>query len=351
MTVLRCSDNPIIEPKDISPTRDDFEVIGVFNAAVTRLGDEVLLLIRVAERPKVSGNNISVPIYSIEKKTVVLKPFDKNDSSIDFSDPRLIVTPQGTYLTSISHLRLARSKDGVNFEIEDSPAISAVNEYETFGIEDARITRIPTSRDTYYINYVGVSPNGVTTCLISTKDFMEYKRHGVIFYPDNKDVVIFPEKINGSFYAMHRPVSGLFGKNDIWLAESPDLISWGNHRFLMSPALCGWDCAKIGAGAVPFSIPTSRDWVEVYHGVDKQNRYSLGAVLLDSGQPWKVLARTTEPIFAPQADYECRGFFGNVVFTCGLLFEEEKIKLYYGAADTSICYAQMDLDDIMALLK
>ncbi len=349
MATTRSDKNPIITPADVKPLRDDYEVVGAFNTGVTRLADEVLLLMRVAERPLADNDKAAfAPIYDVEKNELVLKEFDRNDSQIDFSDPRLIVAPEGTYLTSISHLRLARSRDGINFEIENTAAMSAANEYETFGLEDPRITKIA---DTYYINYVGVSPAGVTTCLAATKDFRTYNRQGVIFCPDNKDVVIFPEKINGKFYAIHRPASGLFKKNDMWLCESPDLLCWGNHRFLMSQSADGWDALRIGAGAVPFKIPTSRDWVEVYHGADRNNRYSLGAILLDANEPWKVLARTSKPIFEPQTDYECSGFFGNVVFTCGLLNEEDKIKLYYGASDTVTCFAELDLADVLSALK
>jgi len=349
MATTRSDKNPIITPADVKSLRDDYEVVGAFNTAVTRLGDEVLLLLRVAERPLANNDKtIYAPIYDMGKKQLTLKPFDRDNRQIDFSDPRLIVALEGTYLTSISHLRLARSRDGINFEIENTAALSADNSYETFGLEDPRITKIA---DTYYINYVGVSPAGVTTCLAATKDFKQYDRLGVIFCPDNKDVVIFPERIDGRYYAIHRPASGLFKKNDMWLADSPDLLHWGNHRFLMSPGPNEWDNTRIGAGAVPFKIPTSRDWIEVYHGADTQNRYSLGAVLLGADRPWKVLARTTQPIFEPQTDYECSGFFGNVVFTCGLLCEDEKIKLYYGAADTSICYAELDLNDLISALK
>ncbi len=356
MATVRSQKNPIIATADVKPLRDDYEVVGAFNTAVTRLGDEVLLLLRVAERPLANNDKATfAPIHDVDKNELVLKEFDRSNSQIDFSDPRLITTQEGTYLTSISHLRLARSRDGVNFEIDDTAAISAANEYETFGLEDPRITKIGS---TYYINYVGVSPAGVTTCLISTNDFKNYTRHGVIFCPDNKDVVIFPEKINGKYFAIHRPASGLFKKNDMWLAESSDLLCWGNHKFMMSQGTDGWDCARIGAGAVPFK--TDAGWVEIYHGADRDNRYSLGAVLLDADQPWKVLARTTKPVFEPEADYECKGFFGNVVFTCGLLCEsrragmpkvDEKIKLYYGASDTVTCYAEIDLPDIMASLK
>jgi len=339
--VFRSPNNPIIKPEDIKPSRDDFEVIGVFNAGVARFGNEVVLLLRVAERPISNHPNITLTaVYDVSKDKIVMKEFSKGDPENDFSDPRLIITPSRTYLTSISHLRQARSKDGIGFEIEDSPSIMPANDYETFGLEDPRISLVD---GTYYINYVGVGPLGVTTCLASTKDFNTFERHGVIFSPDNKDVVLFPERIEGKYYALHRPVSPLFGKQDIWIGESPDLYCWGNHRYLMGPRAGYWDEIKIGGSAVPFKI--GQGWLEIYHGVDRDNRYCLGAVLLDSQEPWKVIARTDKPIFEPEADYECNGFFGNVVFSCGLLCEDEKLKIYYGAADTVICYAEISLEE------
>ncbi|MFQ6035930.1 MAG: glycoside hydrolase family 130 protein [Sedimentisphaerales bacterium] len=356
MSIFRWPDNPIIEPRDITPSRDDFEVIGVFNAGVTRFKDQVILLLRVAERPiSRHPDLVLTAVYDAAEADFVIKEFSKEDSKIDFSDPRLIITPSQTYLTSISHLRLARSYDGIKFEIEDTAALAAANDYESFGIEDPRISLID---GTYYISYVAVSPVGVVTALASTKDFSTFERHGIIFAPENKDVVLFPERIDGKFYALHRPDSPLFRKQDIWLAESPDMISWGNHRYLMGPRASFWDEIKIGASAVPFRIdPPScfrkkaAGWLEIYHGVDRGNRYCLGAVLLDGQQPWKVIARSEKPILEPQADYECDGFFGNVVFSCGLLYEDNKLKVYYGVADTAICYAEMPLEDVVANLK
>ena len=347
MKVFRSPENPIIKPEDVKPSRGDFEVIGVFNAGVTRLKKEVLLLLRIAERPiNQHPDIVQTAIFDINKGQLVIKEFSKGDPEIDFSDPRLIITPGGTYLTSISHLRLARSKDGISFEIEDSPAIGPENDYETFGLEDPRISLIDGK---YYINYVGVGRFGVTTCLASTKDFRTFERHGVIFCPDNKDVVIFPEKVEGKYYALHRPASTLFGKQEIWISESPDLFCWGNHRCLMGPRSGYWDELKIGASAVPFRI--DQGWLEVYHGVDQNNRYCLGAILLDSKEPWKVISRTERPIFEPEADYEINGFFGNVVFSCGLLFEDKKLKIYYGAADTVICYAELSLEETIKALN
>jgi predicted GH43/DUF377 family glycosyl hydrolase len=342
MAAIRAAENPIIRPKDVKPSREDFEVIGVFNAGVARCREEVLLLLRIAERPiNRRADVVLSPIYDISTHEVVVKAFSRDDPRNDFLDPRLIVRSKETYLTSISHLRLARSIDGIRFRVADVPAIQAANEYETFGLEDPRITQIG---GVYYIDYVAVSPLGVTTCLASTRDFQSFERHGVIFHPDNKDVVLFPAAIAGQYYALHRPHSSLFRQNDIWLADSPDLVRWGNHRHLMGTRDGLWDELRIGAGAAPFRI--EEGWLELYHGADRNNRYCMGAVLLDAEQPWKIIARSEKPVFEPQIEYEHSGFFGNVVFSCGLLFEDDTLKMYYGAADTSICYVEIPLADV-----
>ncbi|MBW8000801.1 MAG: glycosidase [Planctomycetes bacterium] len=347
MNVYRCPENPIIEPKDVTPWQAGYEVIGAFNTGVTRLGDEIILLIRVAERPASSNPDIEyTAVYDVEKKQIAVKEFSKKDSLLDFSDPRMTITPEGKFLTSLSHFRIARSKDGIHFEIDDKPCMSPATAYETFGLEDPRISLIG---DTYYITYVAVSPLGVTTALASTKDFGSIERHGIIFCPDNKDVVLFPEKIEGKYYAIHRPVTPLFEKYEMWIAESNDLKHWGNHHYLMGSAEGTFDCHRLGASAVPFR--TDEGWLEVYHGVDDDNRYCLGAVLFDIKEPWKIIGRSDKPILAPETDYEIEGFFGNVVFNCGLLCEEGKLRIYYGVADTSIAYAEISLQEVMDSLK
>ncbi|MHC4690536.1 MAG: glycoside hydrolase family 130 protein [Planctomycetota bacterium] len=336
MKVNRCLENPVIEPANIPASQENFEVIGVFNAGVSRVGDEVVLLLRIAEKPVSNDPNVVLAaVYDANKGNIVMKEFSREDKANDFSDPRLIIRGQETYLTSISHFKVARSSDGVHFTVEDNIGFGAQREYESFGVEG------------YYISYVAVSENGVVTALACTKDFRDFERKGIIFYPDNKDVVIFPERINGEFYALHRPVSSLFSKQDMWISQSPDMVSWGNHRCLMGVREGFWDDLN-GAGAVP--VKTKEGWLEIYHGADKNNCYCLGAVLLDMNEPWKVMSRSESPLLKPEADYEREGFFGDVVFSCGLLFEESKLKVYYGASDTSICYAEVTLEEVLRSL-
>ena len=120
MEAFRSSQNPLIEPKDIKPTRSDFEVIGVFNAGVARLRNEIILLLRVAERPiNNRPNTLLTAVYDTNDNEFVVKEFSKNDPDNNYADPRLIITPKQTFLTSFSHLRLARSKDGISFNVDD----------------------------------------------------------------------------------------------------------------------------------------------------------------------------------------------------------------------------------------
>lgn len=347
MISKRYPQNPLIKPGDVKPSRDDFKVVCVFNCGVTRFEGDILLLLRVAEVPRNDNPDVYLtPVYDSEKGKIVVRPFDKNDKSIDFSDSRFVLTPNERFLTSISHFRIARSSDGICFTIEKTPAMTPANEYEMFGIEDPRITCI---NGIYFINYSCCAPLGITTCLASTRDFMTFERHGVIFTPDNKDVAIFPEKIDGKYYAFSRPASDEYEKRELWIAESPDLVCWGNHKRIMQVNPDGWENGRIGCGAVP--ILTDRGWLEIYHAADARNRYCLGAALLDTEKPWLVLARTPKPILEPEEPYEKEGFFGNVVFTCGALYEEGKVKLYYGAADTCIACAEIKINHIFDSLE
>ncbi len=343
MNVFRSPHNPIISPADVKPSRDDLQVVCAFNAGVIRFQDEVLLLLRIAEKPINDDESVElVPVYDVDAGEIVIKKFFKNDPKVDFSDTRFVRTNGEQYLSSLSHVRLARSNDGIHFGIEEQPSLAPANKYEIYGIEDPRVLFI---NDEYYIVYSAISPMGAKICMATTTDFKTYQRHGVILCPDNRDVEIFPEQINGKYYALHRPNSSEYNKRDVWIAESPDLIHWGNHQHVMGTRQGIWDNGRIGGSAIP--IRTKQGWLEIYHGADNTDRYCLGAALLNLNEPWKVLARSKKPILEPETDYEVNGFFGNVIFNCGVLAEDGIVKIYYGAADTHICYAEVSLDEIM----
>lgn len=351
MKIYRYEQNPLITPQDVRPFHDGFEVIGAFNAGIARYGEEILMLLRVAERPvqDVPGK-VKVPLLDPETGRVEVVELDAADPRCDFSDPRVVrdvAEPVDfAYLTSVSYIRVARSRDGRHFQVDDAPLVYPSGPLESFGIEDPRVTQIG---DVYYIYYSAVSPVGIGVNLVSTTDFRTIERHGMIFCPDNKDVVIFPEKIGGKYYALHRPMARSAGRPEIWIAESNDLLHWGNHRHLFGVRPGMWDGGRIGGGTVP--VRTDRGWLEFYHGATRDNRYCMGAVLLDPHDPSRVLARSRTPILEPETDYEKRGFFGEVVFSCGVLVEGDTVKMYYGASDTSMAGAELSLQEIMDSLE
>lgn len=333
----------------VLPSRPDFEVVGVFNPAVARHDGQVVLLLRVAEAPrKVSSGVAAAPIFNPETGRVEIKQWLVTANGPDVTDPRLVVDDGRTWLTSISHFRVARSTDGIHFDVDGFPALSAANAYESFGVEDPRITHLD---GTYWISYTAVSHYGIGTALASTTDFKRFERHGIIFAPPNRNVTIFPERIGGNYAALHRPMPEGLGQHSIWTATSSDLKSWGNHRLVATPRRSGWDDTKIGGGAVPFHVHFGKQdgWLAIYHGVTgSPPTYSLGALLLDRHDPSRVRARSREPILKPEAPYEREGFFGKVVFTCGALADGDLVRVYYGAADGVTAVADLSLAEILA---
>lgn len=343
MTITRFPNNPIISTKDVMPLRPDFQVIGVFNAGVATFRDEVILLLRVAEMPIQSRENyVLVPVLNETSGELDILHIAKSDDRFDFSDSR-VIKQQGRYafLTSLSYLRIARSTDGINFKVDAKPAMLPGSPMEAWGIEDPRVTQIESK---YFITYSAVSSKGVSVGLAVTEDFITFARTGLMLPPENKDVAIFPEKINGSYYTLHRPVPKAIGSPEMWIAQSPDLLHWGKHQFLIGLREGQWDGGRIGGGTVP--IRTALGWLVLYHGADETDRYCMGALLLDLKNPAKVIARSRLPILAPEAAYEVNGFFGRVVFSCGAILLNQTIRMYYGAADEVMAGVDIPLEDV-----
>lgn len=243
-----------------------------------------------------------------------------------------------------SHLCAARSMNGVDgWQVDREPTLPAdPDNYpeEIWGIEDPRITYVPELRK-YAVAYTSYSRGGPGVSLALTEDFRSFERLGVVMPPDDKDAALLPRRIKGFWALIHRPMTPMGAH--VWISYSSDLRQWGNHK-LMLEARRGawWDANKIGMSPPP--IETSRGWLMIYHGVRRtpsSSIYRLGLALFDLEQPDKCLLRGDSWIFAPEAEYERRGDVQDVVFPCGytVAADGDAIRLYYGAADSSVALA------------
>ena len=342
----------MIRPEDVKPSRDDLTVVGTFNPGAAQLEDEVVLLVRIAERPREQRDGYcGLPRWKPEHG-IVIDWIPENE--IERIDPRIIRKKQDGLmrLTFTSHLRVALSKDGRTVDQWHDQRFLPGSEWEEYGVEDPRITQIG---DTFYITYVAVSRHGVATALASTKDFKSFVRHGIVFCPENKDVVLFSERIEGQYVALHRPnAAAPFSAPEMWIARSPDLIHWGSHSPLVGGA-AAWEGDRVGAGTPP--IRTERGWLAFYHGSErsaipgKVGTYSAGTLLLDLTDPSRVLHRSRQPVFGPETDFERNGFVPNVVFPTGIVERDDVIHIYYGAADTCTAVAEISTGEVLASLR
>ncbi|MGV8813745.1 MAG: glycoside hydrolase family 130 protein [Gelidibacter sp.] len=342
----RYKQNPILSPSDLRPSNAQMIIECLLNPGAFTFNGKIGLLVRVAERTVQKDGFLSVPIYNAVGKVEILD-IKLDDPKLNASDARVIKYDVTDYLTTISHLRILFSDDGIKFS-EDVyyPPLFGEGAYESYGIEDCRVSEI---EDTYYLTYTMVSPNGVGVGLRTTKDWKNFEKKGMILSPHNKDCAIFEEKINGKYYALHRPSSPELGGNYIWLAESPDAVHWGNHKCIAKTREGKFDSKRLGAGAAP--IKTDQGWLEIYHGATEKNRYCLGAILLDLKDPSKVIARSSSPLMEPKEEFERKGFFGEVIFTNGHIVEGDTIKMYYGAADEFVAIATFSIQEILKTLE
>ena len=296
---VRSEHNPLITANDLP-----YPANAVFNAGAADMGDEILLLLRIEST---SGR---------------------------------------------SHLTVARSKDGAtNWKIEERALLhpSQGFPYETYGVEDCRITWME-DLGLWGLAYTAYSGYGPAVGLASTRDMRQVERIGVVLPPDDKNAALFPRKINGLYKMLHRPA---VGGGSIWISSSPDLVYWG-HPQLVLPVRSGpwWDGLRVGAGPQP--IETEEGWLLIYHGVKEVAGgpiYRLGAALLDLDEPSQVIGRARRWLLGPQEFYERTGDAPNVIFTCGAVIRGDEVLCYYGASDSSVCLAKAGLSDILSVVK
>ncbi|MFW6189703.1 MAG: glycosidase [Planctomycetota bacterium] len=285
----------------------------------------------------------------------------------------------------VSRFGLAVSEDGRRFErAVEGPVYGPEGEFEKGGVEDARITRdgedylvayaavsrVPgpvyeemdffaRAKEDPFIERPGIPPLGESyTGLLRSPDLREFHFEGLITPPgiDDRDGILFPEKIGGRYVMLHRPsawVGGEYGteKPAVWLAFSSDLRNWDYGtpgQYLLMEPRSDWEAAKIGGGPPP--VRTEAGWLVVYHGVDERYVYRVGAALLDPEDPLKVLARTDEFLMEPTEEWERTGVIPNVVFPTAAVVLGGELLVYYGAADRVVGLATADLDEMLDYL-
>ncbi len=249
---------------------------------------------------------------------------------------------RGSEARYINSLGYAISEDGLHFKRMCEPILTNDTPQEARGPEDPRVVRLDGRFYMMYTGYGGRFDGDYRICLASSTNLITWQRHGVVLDEPNKDASLFPEKINGRYLMFHRRPP------DIWLASSPDLKTWSDHRLLASPIEANeWESVKIGIGGPP--IRTAWGWLLIYHGVGPGPRYSLGAMLLDLDDPGRVIARQLVPILEPKLDWEVHGHVPNVVFSCGQVVMGDDLYVYYAGADTVIGVAVMRISDIPSM--
>lgn len=297
--------NPLIHVKDYPG------IAQIYNPAPVKFNDETLLLVSVVEHGATKG-----------------------------------------YGRDVGQTRIARSKDGIRFELGTENFIDVQATGMPWDLYhhfiDNRVTKID---DWYYIiTPVMVkdydSPVGM---LGRTKDFKTYERIDIITQPKNRGASLFPEKINGKYYKLDRPGGGDGSNGDIWISASTDLIHWGEFKPVIAAGYRFWNVQKIGPTP---PIKTDKGWLDIIHGVFSPaggTYYYIGAILLDLEEPWKVIGKINSFLLGPEMDYERHGNCDNTVFPCGAIadYDKDELRLYYGACDQYICLATGSLSEVV----
>ena len=253
---------------------------------------------------------------------------------------------------TITNLGLAFSDDGIKWKVEPEPCFDLHGE-EINRVYDPRITYIDGE---YCICFAVDTLHGVCGGMAVTKDLKHFEVKS-ISVPENRNMVLFPEKINGKYYMLNRPCSsGDSNYGKIFISESPDMIYWGKHKLLSANRDAKtnyWERKKIGAGPAP--IKTDEGWLLIYHGVQatiSDYTYSFGVMLLDLNDPTKVLYKAKRYLLTPEEPYERSGFCDNVCFPCAALCDSEgKVTIYYGVVDTNMAIAFTTVDKLLEFVK
>ncbi len=319
-TIKRDTHNPLLSPRN----ERDFEAAGAFNWSPAIEGDTTYVVYRAQGDP---------------------------------------MFHEGIRM-SLSTIAIAESIDGTHF-LNREQYIKPEEEWDKFGCEDPRVTRIG---DTNYIFYTGLSeypfgPNGIRIAMVKAdKNMKIVEKHPVTPF-NAKAMGLFPKKINGKFAALLTPNTDLppsdicyveFTKeSDMW---SPEFWNtWYADLASHVVPLRRGDNDHVELGAPP--IYTSKGWLVIYSHIQNYRgggtpTFGIEFVLLDLKNPQKIIGRTKGSVFAPEEHYEKVGHVGNIVFPSGALVRGKILEIYYGAADTHCCIARANLNKVVdALLR
>jgi beta-1,4-mannooligosaccharide/beta-1,4-mannosyl-N-acetylglucosamine phosphorylase len=274
-----------------------------------------------------------------------------------------------------TNLGLATSSDGIHWKVNSKPIWTVEdvikdtatffsglsNEREILRAYDPRLTII---EDQCYMCFALDTCHGLRGGIARTTDFHHFEVLN-LSTPDNRNMVLFPERINGKYFRLERPMP-VYSRQmqthfDIWGSDSSDLKYWGNHQGVLWLEQVPFAKDKIGPSAPP--VKTKYGWLTLFHAVDRdpkrgkngweeiwQKRYSVGVMLLDLENPSKVIGISKEPLMVPEYSYEKNGFRNDVLFPGGMILEKSgEVKIYYGAADTVECLATIDVNDLLSL--
>lgn len=269
-----------------------------------------------------------------------------------------------------TNLGLAFSDNGIDWDVQpepvwgsNDPGLRRATDGDYIRVYDPRLIPI---EGKVYVCFACDTHHGLRGGVAVTEDFQSFKVLS-LSTPDNRNMVLFPERVAGRFARLERPMP-VYSRNntdrfDIWFSDSPDLRYWGNSHLVAGVEQFPFANDKIGPAAPP--IKTKRGWLTTAHCVDRDSsrgkrgwedswkkRYTAGIVLLDLNEPWKMIGYSREPLMAPETDDEKFGFRNDVIFPGGMILEDSgEVKIYYGAADTVESLATAHVDDLLALCK
>ncbi len=285
----------------------------------------------------------------------ILKPISDNawearavfNAGVFYAGGRVHILYRAVGNDRVSRLGYASSSDGYHIEERLSfPVFKPANYTEKDGCEDPRLTlqseqciMVYTALRDHNLNAHQIALTSIRIDEFIKKRWNWGERWTPFAGVRNKDAAILPRRVNGHYVMFHRI------DPDICISYSDDLQRWFDIKAIIGPRLGKWDCLKVGAAGPPIEI--SEGWLFIYHGVNFERVYRLGAIILDRNEPERVIYRSENPILEPTTDFERYGRVPNVVFSCGAILMDNQLLMYYGGADTVLCVATYDLAELI----